>query len=63
MTVGPLPRMTPKTIGKLHISAPVDSVGAARGITEMMLNSPDDLVSANRNWLEYKLRAPQLLCP
>lgn len=51
MTVGPLPRMTPKTIGELHVSALVDSVGAARGICEMMINSPDEIVAANRDWL------------
>lgn len=59
MTIGPLPRMAPKKIGELQVSALVDSVGAARGVTEMMLNSPDDIISDNSNWLIPDLMDPE----
>ena len=51
MTIGPLPRMTDKSIGQLNISALVDSVGGARQIGEMMLDPPQNLVQHNLNWL------------
>ena len=51
MAVGPLPRMSPVTIGNLRVDALVDGVSPARRADEMMRNMPEGLVDANRSWL------------
>lgn len=51
MTIGPMPKMTDKTIGLMNVSALVDCVGAARQIGEMMLDPPQNLIQDNLDWL------------
>lgn len=51
MTTGPLPRMSPKTVGDLQVHALVDAVGPARTASEMLRDLPEGLVEANRSWL------------
>ncbi|GKX35257.1 MAG: MBL fold metallo-hydrolase [Rhizobiaceae bacterium MnEN-MB40S] len=52
MTIGPLPRMTPKTIGTMIVHALVDSVGPVRLPGDLLLNLPKECLQRNSDWLQ-----------
>lgn len=51
MSIGPLPKMMPKTIGALKVHGLIDGVSPARTAEEMLLGAPEGLVENNRDWL------------
>lgn len=51
MTIGPLPRMTPKTIADMRVYALLDSVGPTRRPGDLLRDLPAATVQANRDWL------------
>ncbi|WP_159809000.1 MBL fold metallo-hydrolase [Litoreibacter roseus] len=58
MTIGPLPRMTPKIVGAMRVHALLDSVGPTRKPVEMLRDVPDAIVDQHKDWLVPNYVAP-----
>lgn len=51
MTIGPLPRMRPKTVGTMRVHALLDTMGPTRVPSDLLHKVPDGVVEANADWL------------
>lgn len=58
MTIGPLPRMSPKTIGAMRVDALLDSMGPTVPPETILRDVPEDIVDRNADWLMGDYIAP-----